>query len=684
MSWRIAADVGGTFTDLVAASDAGRYVHLKLPSTPAAFEEAVAAGLDGVLEKANVRGEDVERFLHGTTVATNAVIERSGPAVGLITTEGFRDVLEIGRLRIPNSYDLFWTKPVPLARRRHRLEVRERTAADGTVLSEPELDALAPRVDRATRDGVTSFAVSLLNSYVNPQNERAVGRWLAERFPELTVTLGVDVVRELGEYERTSTAVLNAYLKPVVSQYLRRLVSSVEQRAPRAVVLIMQSSGGMMPIPEARENPVHILESGPAAGALAASRSASALSLKKAISFDMGGTTVKASLIEDFEVAYCSEFSVGSDISAMSRLLRGGGYAVRLPAIDLAEVGAGGGSIAHLDTGGLLTVGPESAGSAPGPACYARGGLRPTVTDANLLLGYLSPRGLAAAGISIDVDRARRAIESDIAKPLRIGVFEAAAAIHAVADQRMARAIRSVSTERGRDPREHALIAFGGSGPLHAASLAEAVGIRVVVVPPLAGVFSATGLLASPVHLTATETVAEPLDDVALTAAMRLLDRLDGSLRARLRATGFSADVVRSARSLELRYVGQAYELSVNVGDTAPNARSLAATFIELHRATYGHGDDVRIEIVSARVTVAVAEAALPQVSLPASEAPGHRTRRAWFHGGRIDVPVLRRADCGAGVRGPCLVDDPDTTVVVPPGWKAALRSADLVLEALA
>ena len=440
MTARVAADVGGTFTDVVVVGDDGRVCARKVLSTPGGFERGVVAGAIDALDAAGTAPATVSGVLHGTTAGTNAVLERSGPTVGLITTAGFRDVLEIGRLRTPRIYDLNWTKPPALVRRRYRLEVEERMSADGTSVRPPSFEVLGERVRLAVAEGVQAFAISLINSHANKAHEDLIAEWLCDQYPSVAVTTGSSVVAEIGEFERTSTAVLNAYLQPVMSGYLQRLTAALAAVTIDAPILVMQSSGGMLPISEAAEMPVRLLESGPAAGVLAAARVAEMVGERSAVGFDMGGTTAKASLIEDFNVSRSGEFDIGSDISSSSRLLRGGGYTVRLPVIDLAEVGAGGGSIARIDGGGALRVGPDSAGAEPGPACYGRGGTRPTVTDANLVLGYLSAERLREAGVVVDVALAQDALATHIAGPLGITVEDAALAVHAVADQQMARA----------------------------------------------------------------------------------------------------------------------------------------------------------------------------------------------------------------------------------------------------
>ena len=668
---RVGADVGGTFTDVVTVDVDGTVSAHKVPSTPHAFDIAVVSGVVAACDDAGSSVAAVRDFRHGTTVATNAVLQRSGPLTALITTRGFRDVLELGRLRTPALYDLDWRKPVPLVERRYRLELDERTDASGRGVLPPDVAALEPALRALVDEGVVSLAVSLLNAYAGPAHEEQVAAWLGERFPELDVTVATRFVREIGEYERTSTAVANAYLRPVVAHYLQRLEEGLREQGATVPVFVMQSSGGMMPVAESSQFPAHLLESGPAAGVLAAADVARSAGLDPVISFDMGGTTAKASLIERHAVTFANEFSVGSDVSAASQLLKGGGYTVHLPVVDLAEVGAGGGSIARVDAGLGLHVGPESAGAVPGPACYSRGGDRPTVTDANLVLGYLNADGLRAAGIDVDEDRARSALSTHIAGPLGLSVEDAALAVHAVADRQMARVLRAVTTERGRDVSAHTIVAFGGSGPLHAATMAETVGVRSVVVPPLAGLFSAVGLLTAPFELTTAMTVGGLLEPAAATTLARLVHQVGAEARVRFVASGADTNELTVRQVLDVRYVGQASELPVEVSDELDErgVTSLVEEFHALHKASYGHALSSAVEMVRLRTTVTGGRPAqLVNVVQDASSALP-RSRQVHVAGFRGQVPVLRRADLPQRVEGPFLVDDADTTTVVPPGW---------------
>jgi N-methylhydantoinase A len=671
---RVGADVGGTFTDVVVVDEDGRISARKVPSTPHAFEVAVVEGSNAAVADSGGSFSAVADFRHGTTVATNAVLERSGPLTALVTTKGFRDVLELGRLRTPALYDLEWQKPEPLVRRRHRTELDERMSARGEPVRAPDLDALEAPVRRAVDEGVTSVAVSLLNAYRNGAHEEAVAAWLAQRFPDLDVTVATRFVREIGEYERTSTAVTNAYLRPVVAGYLRRLEESLADLGCEAPVFVMQSSGGMMPVGESGRFPAQLLESGPAAGVLAVAEVARRAGLTRVISFDMGGTTAKASLIEDHRVTFSSEFSVGSEVSAASQLLKGGGYTVHLPVVDLAEVGAGGGSIARVDAAGGLHVGPRSAGAAPGPACYSRGGELPTVTDANLVLGYVSADGLRAAGIDVDVEKARATLAKHVAEPLGVSIEDAALAVHDIADRQMARVLRAVTTERGRDVAQHTLVAFGGSGPLHAASIADTVGIGTVLVPPLAGVHSAVGLLTTPFELTTAESLDLRLERGNGRLLRERTELIAAQARRRFHEAGAPRAQLAVRQVLDLRYVGQASELPVEVtGDLGEGGvADVEERFHAAHAESYGHRLPSPVEVVRVRTTVTGTVAGDVDTRAAVQQRPSTR-RRVRFADRYVEVEALSRGALTAGRAGPFLVDDPDTTTLVPPGWSAGL-----------
>ena len=485
--------------------------------------------VDAVCELAGADGAAVESVSHGTTVATNAVLERRGARTALVTTEGFRDVLELRRMRMPHLYDYFWTKPPSLVARRLRFEIAERVTAGGEVLKpleEADARALAARLREA---GPEAIAVCLLHAHVHPAHERRLGEILREELPGIPVSLSSEILREQQEYERTATTVVNAYVRPLMGRYVGDIRRGLDAAGIDAPLTIMQSSGGLMTAEDAASRPVYALESGPAAGVVAGLALARALGHENVITFDMGGTTAKASLIEGGRVSRSLEYEVGASLSAGSRLLRGSGELIRIPTIDIAEVGAGGGSIASLDPAGGLHVGPRSAGAAPGPACYGRGGTEPTVTDANVVLGYIPTGPLAGGDLSVSSELAEQAV-AKLGGQLGLSAVEAARGIHDLANGTMMRALRAVSTEKGRDPSDFVLIAYGGSGPVHAAALAAELGVATAVVPPLAGLFSAAGLLYARAEFHDVRfcrvSVREPDFDT--------LERLDAEMRAAL------------------------------------------------------------------------------------------------------------------------------------------------------
>ena len=489
---RLGVDVGGTFTDLVLVTQDGRVVTRKVLSTSSNYAEAIFAGIRDVLEEAGIAGDSVKELIHGTTIATNAIIERRGARTGLVTTEGFRDLLEIGRLRLMRLYDMDQERPAPLVRRRWRFEVAERLDHRGAVILPLDPDTLERAVAGIAAEKIESVAVCLIHAYADPAHERAVAAAIRERLPGVYLTLSSEVLPEIREFERTSTTVANAYVMPILDRYLSSLETGLGRFDIKASLLTMQSNGGVMTAARARARPVQLIESGPAAGVIGAAALARRLGLANVISLDMGGTTTKASVVEEYEIRRSSEFEVGGPISRGSRLNKGGGYLLRTPAIDIAEVGAGGGSIIMVDDSGALHVGPNSAGAIPGPVCYDNGGTAATLTDANATLGYLSQDRLPS-GLRLDAAKARNAIAAQIAAALGLSLEEAAYGAFLVGCAGIARAVRAVTIERGRDPRDFTLIAFGGNGPLFAAEMARTLAIGTVLVPPAPGVFPRLG-----------------------------------------------------------------------------------------------------------------------------------------------------------------------------------------------
>jgi N-methylhydantoinase A len=679
VSARVGVDVGGTFTDVILHEDDGRVSIRKLLSTPPSYDQAVVEAVGGL---AGAGG--VQEVVHGTTVATNAVLERRGSPTALVTTAGFRDVLELRRLRVPHMYDLFWRKPPPLVERRLRFELNERMAADGTVvrpLDEDECRALASRL-RAT--GIESIAICFIHSYLYPEHELRAGAILAEELPDAIVSLSCEILREQREYERTATTVVNAYVRPLMASYLDRIRTGLDGIGIDGPLQIMQSSGGVMTSDDAKLRPVFALESGPAAGVVAARGIAQRLGVANAIAFDMGGTTAKASLIEHGEISRGREYEVGGSMSAGSRLIRGAGELLRIPTIDIAEVGAGGGSIAWIDPAGGLQVGPRSAGADPGPACYGRGGVDPTVTDANVVLGYI-PAGTVADGqITIAAELAEEAVLR-VAEPLGLTLLEAASGIHRIANARMTRALRSVSSERGRDPREFALVAYGGSGPIHAAGLAEDLGVRTVLVPPVAGLFSAVGLLFARPEFHEVRTCHLDVDTCDPAEVARLFAELEAQLAPALEGR----PEVEWARSADLRYGGQSWEVEVELPPGPLDRAALAALrarFEQEHEQLYGVRDlpGSPVEIRAARLAALGAAAAGQLLLVGGSNGGPAGGREIHVAGESMDAPVRPRSSFGAAPEpGPLLVDEYDTTVLVPRGWTVRRdeTTGTLVLE---
>ena len=683
-------DIGGTFTDLVIVQDDGTVHTEKGLSTPGAFERGVVALLEKALADLKLDASQCTRVVHGTTVATNAIIERKGALTGLITTHGFRDVLELRRIRVPHLYDLTWEKPVPLVERYLRAEAVERIAHDGRVLQ--ALDAAS--VEAALRDlkkwNVKSIAVCLINSYANPAHEVVIRDILRAEAPDIDVSISSDILREMREYERTSTTVVNAYVKPVVRNYVLSLSAGLKQLGFTAPLLMMQSSGGVMTAEAACETPVHIIESGPAAGVVAALKLARERGLTHAVALDIGGTTAKASLIEHGAVAYSSEYEVGGGFSRSGQIAKGGGYALRAPTLDISEIGAGGGSIVWLDRGGALQVGPRSAGAKPGPVCYGQGGTEPTLTDACLLLGWLDPAGLAGGNVKLDVARAEAAMRDKIAAPLGMDLTELCFGVVRIAVSNMTRAIRSVSIERGKDPRDFELIAFGGNGGLFAAAIARELELPRIIVPPASGLFSALGLLHSNLEHHYRQTLlglTRDLDPALVEAKWKSLELQAHDALAR---EGHAPAQSRMQRLAELRYMSQTHELAVPWPDGSTTHESLqqvAAAFDAAHEQAYGHKGDGMVELVNLHLIAIVSEDKnvnknnnlrfTRHVSATAT------TRRAWFgaeHGWLQTRVISADSLADAYQNGPCIIAEFDATILVPPDFKVLRDNAGNVV----
>jgi N-methylhydantoinase A len=669
---RVGVDTGGTFTDLVFDDGAGDVRFLKVPSTPDAPERAILSGL------AQIGAGDIAILLHATTVATNAILERKGARVCLITTAGFRDVVLIGRQKRPDTNRLKLARPVALVARADILEVIERMDARGCVVSPIDPASLEAVLEAVGSGGYAAVAVAFLHAYANDAHELQMGAAIASRFPGLLVSLSHDVSPRIREYERISTTVADAYVKPVVNTYMQ----SLENALPRQTLLrVMQSNGGLASPALVRSAPIRIVESGPAAGVLMCCEIGKRLGIGDLLTFDMGGTTAKLGAVDAGQVAVTPTLEVDA-----VEYRKGSGLPLNVPSVELLEIGAGGGSLARLDMG-LVAVGPESAGAVPGPICYGRGGRRATVTDANATLGYLGPQSLRFSGGALDISAARRGVLDEIGQPLGLAAEAAAWAIHAVANASMERAMRLVSIERGRDPRRYAVVAFGGAGPLHAVRIAAALGCPRVIVPEGAGVGSARGLLGAEAR---TDAQAAMLLDLVPGAETRLAERFAALESAALaRGEGLAEGQGRVQRIGYLRLKGQGHELRVCLPEGPVTDLWIGAAHAAFHaeyRRLYGYADaSARVEGTDWAVEASLG---MPGKGL-AREGRGElrcggERRLAWFpETGAVEVAVLTRADLSASsVSGPLLIEDRDTTTVIPPGAAVTLAATgDLLIN---
>ncbi len=687
MSWRVGVDIGGTFTDLVALSDDGRLVRFKVPSTPRAPEDGMLAALRALLDD-GVAPDAIAIVAHASTIATNALLGQMHlelPRVAFVTTEGFRDVLEIGRQNRSAIYDLAVTRPTPLARREDRLTVRERRGPDGAVLV--ALDTAGARTAAATvaQRGIRAVAIGLLHADIDGAHERAIADEIRAAVPDAEISLSSEIDPQYREYERFSTTVVNAALAPIVRAYLERVARGVRELDVRAPIFVMRSDGGMAALDAAAQRPATLIESGPASGVIGAAYVGRALQIDDVLSFDMGGTTAKAGTIFRGVPEVSASFEAAGSTHS-GRSVKGSGYPVRFPFVDLAEVSAGGGTIAWIDVAGTLRVGPTSAGADPGPACYGVGD-RPTVTDANVVLRRSNPRALLDGAFPIDARRAHDAIAS-VSAPLGGDVERTAAGILALVDAEMAKVLRIVSVERGHDARDFTLLAFGGGGPLHACAVASEIGVTRAIVPPHPGVFSAYGLLAADLRATAVRSLVAPADDVTWQRAQAIFDELARDGDAALAAQGVALVDRSFMRELDLRYAGQSTELVVVAPATLAEA---VDAFHARHEHRYGFSArQDPVEIVTARV-VAVGATPKPQLiaaDVPAARAPEatavREVRDVYDGRGFVPTPVYdrRRLRPGDAFDGPAVVEQYDATTYVAPGWHTRVDGyADLILE---
>ncbi|WP_434522073.1 hydantoinase/oxoprolinase family protein [Halorubrum sp. AS12] len=653
----IGVDVGGTFTDVALSLD-GDLVTAKVPSTDDQ-SEGVAAGIEKACEAAGVDPESVTEFSHAMTVSVNALLEGDGARTALVTTEGFRDVLEIGRQTRPSLYDLDAEKPAPLVPRRRRFEVAERATPDGVerAVDDGEIDSLVAEL----RDtDVESVAVCLLHAYAHPENEQHVAEALREAL-DVPVSASGEVLPEFREYERTSTTVVDAYVRPAIDGYVGRLTERARDSGlPQPQ--IMQANGGVTDADTVRRNAVTTVLSGPAAGVVGASATAATDATDAdrdgLITFDMGGTSSDVSLVRDGEVARTTESAVAD-------------RPIGTPMVDVETVGAGGGSIAWVDAGGALRIGPRSAGAEPGPACYGKGGTEPTVTDANLVLGYVGADTSLGGDLSLDAAAARDALADLADEAGMAGPVAAALGVHRVANVDMTRAIRSVTVERGHDPREFGLVAFGGAGPMHAVQIADGLDIGRVVVPHASGVLSAYGLLAADETRDAVRTRQGPLAEVDADAVDALYEELADDLLGEVS----DPDAARVEYAADLRYAGQSFELAVDV-ERPFDPAAAGERFAAAHESAYGYRADEPVELVNCRATATVPRSAPAIESVGGSDADPRATREAVFPDGTHETPVYDRERFPAdeAVEGPVVVEGAESTVVVPPAWRVRLR----------
>ena len=670
---RVGFDVGGTFTDFVLEDAEGRWHTGKRLTTYPDPSEACIAGLETLLEDAGVGFNEVTRVVHGTTLGSNIVIERKGEGVALVTTVGFRDVLQIGREKRYQVYDLQITKPDPLIDRSRIWEIEERVLADGTVRDAMDEVSARATIREISERGVTSLAVCFLHSYLNPDHERRFAELVAEEAPHVVVSLSSEVSPQFREYERTSTTVVNAYLITAVSEYLRTMVGQLGARGYGGRLFIMQSGGGVATAESMADLPVRMIESGPAAGALIAAKFGEISGHNDLVAFDMGGTTAKLSLVIDGQPSTVGQFELHK-----VRLAAGSGIPMNVRSLDLVEIGAGGGSIARVAQG-IIQVGPDSAGSAPGPVCYGLGGTEPTVTDADLVLGYISPHRFAGGSMPLDLDAARGALEEKVAKPLGISTEEAAWGVHRIVNLNMEMATRVVSIERGNDPRDLALVATGGSGPAHACRLAVALGMPVVVIPAAAGVASAIGLLSADVKFDTSRSFVASLDGLDPSQLTRIYDEMETEA-SRVIEESTDAKPVRMVREVDLRYMGQGFELSVQIPDGPVTARALQLfreAFDEVYSKRYGFASpDKKVEATTWKLTAYGDSPPLDVPTIESDDRPGVATpsesRAAYFPetDGFVETPVFSRYDLAPHqlVKGPAIIEERESTTVIPPG----------------
>jgi N-methylhydantoinase A len=676
---RLSVDIGGTFTDIVVET-ATQLTTLKVLTTSHAPEQAVLEGALETLAKAGVSPADIDVFVHGTTLATNAIIERKGARTGLIATEGFRDVLDIADESRYNQYDIFIDRLTPLTERHLRFTVPERIDPRGSVIKPLDEDLTRAVAARIREAGIDSVAVALLHAYANPEHECRIRDILLREAPTLCVSLSSEVSPEIREYERTSTVVANAYVQPLIAGYLARLKTQLQRHGFRCAIYLMTSSGGLTTLTAAMRFPVRLVESGPAGGAILANRLAQENAISKALSFDMGGTTAKICIIDDYRPQSSRTF----EIDRRDRFMKGSGFPLRIPVIEMVEIGAGGGSIARVDRLQRIAVGPESAGSEPGPACYARGGTSPTVTDADVLLGRIDPTRFAAGRIALDAHQARAALHHEIGSPLHIGDELAALGVSEIVDENMANAARVHSVERGKVISDYTIIAFGGAAPLHVVRLAEKLGIAKILIPPNASVGSALGFLRAPVAFEVVRSQYMRLDSLDIDRGNRLMAEMRAEAIAVVLPGAPGVELVET-RSAFMRYVGQGHEIAVPLPDGPLQegvSAALRAIFEREYTALFARSiPQADIEILTWTLNLAARDTSLVTKSSPGKSYPAQSmSTRPVFNpvtGVYEEIAVYQRNELlpGASLSGPAIIAEEATTTVVTDRFDATINS---------
>ncbi|NHJ49723.1 MAG: hydantoinase/oxoprolinase family protein [Asgard group archaeon] len=691
----IGIDVGGTFTDIIVQDkENGKIMkQYKVATTPKNPEKAIIDSL--ISELSTNDRKKVQQIYHATTIATNAFLGQvylDLPKTALITTKGFRDVLEIGRQRRAALYNLFFQRPTPIIPRRYRYEITERINHAGGItvpLANQELKIISEKIKS---EEITSLAICLLHSYKNNSHEKVIQEYFIKNHPNLYVSTSYEVSPEHREFERTSTTAINALLMPLVTKYVTSLAKSFTEFGINAPLFIMQSNGGVSRMDLIQTLPVSIIESGPSAGVVASRFYSEFLQLPKVLSFDMGGTTAKAGTIVDYKISLTSEYEVGGEVHS-GRITKGSGYPARFPFIDLAEISSGGGSIAWVDKGKALHVGPISAGADPGPACYDKGGTEPTITDANLYLGRLNPKGLLNQTFPIDTKLAKQAIQSKVAKLLDINLIDAALGIIKIANNNMSRILRIVTVERGLDPREFTLLAFGGAGPLHGCSLADELGIKEILIPQNPGLFSTMGLLYTDVKHTHVKSIRKKLADINYTELENHFQKLEEKGNELLKEEGFDKKSIVHQRSIDARYSSQGFELLIPLSDFDLTQKGIIqdieTRFHEKHQSIYGYiMEDETIEIVNIRTNSLglMEKQAFTKITKGQTKPPENslvETREVLFDNSNdyVETPIFDRSLLLANnqIKGPAIIEQYDTTTIIPSIWLAKIDEYGLI-----